>query len=321
MPAKKMKAAVIHEFGGIEKISIEEVPVTFPKDNEVQIAIEYAGVNPVDWKICEGIFRGRMGHEFPLILGWDAAGKVIAKGKNVKKFKEGDEVFAYCRKESLHDGSYAEYICLDAKNVAFKPRSLTFAQAASVPLASLTAWQSLFDTIHLQPKENVLIHAGAGGVGSFAIQLAKIAGAKVITTTSASHHDYVKKIGADLIIDYTKDNFVDRIQTQFPQGIDAVFDTVGGETLKASYRTIKEGGRLVTIAGIVDQALAADTHVHADYVLVSANGEELQKISDFLEQGTMQPPKIQEIHFNEIPLALRQNREGHTEGKIVIKIH
>ncbi len=321
MQAKqKMKAAVIHSFEGIEKITIEDIPIPLPKDNEVQIAVECAGVNPVDWKICEGLLKGRMNYEFPIVLGWDVAGKIAAIGKNVRGFKEGDPIFAYCRKEIVRDGSFAEYICLDAKDVVRKPQKLSFAQAACVPLSALTAWQSLFDKAHLKSKETVLIHAGAGGVGGFAIQLAKIAGAKVITTTSASHNEYVKKLGADILIDYTKENFVDRVHAFFPDGVDVVYDTVGGSTLKASYEAAKEGGRLISIAGIVDQALAASRHLEAAFVFVAPNGDELKQIADFLDHGTLVPPPVQEVSFENVASALHKSREGHAEGKIVLKI-
>lgn len=319
-PKQKMKAAVIHGFDGLEKVLIEEIDIPTPQDNEVQIAVEYAGVNPVDWKICEGLLKNRMDYEFPIILGWDAAGKVSAKGKNVTHLKEGDSVFAYCKKEIVHEGAYAEFICLNASHVVKKPKKISASQAASFPLSSLTAWQSLFDTAHLKAKDNVLIHAGAGGVGGFAIQLAKLMGAKVITTTSSSHHDYVKALGADEIIDYTKENFVEKIHALLPEGVDVVYDTVGGSTLKASYQAAKEGGRLVTIAGIIDQALAVQRHLEAEFVFVTPNGEELGQIAELIEKGKLVPPPIHEVPLEDAKSALRKSREGHTEGKIVLKI-
>lgn len=314
---KNMKAAVIESFEGLDSIHIKEVPIPEPLDHEVQIAIQYAGINPVDWKICEGMFKKRMDYEFPIILGWDCAGIVSRKGKKVMNLKEGDAVFAYCRKERLHDGSFAQYICLNAQNVARKPDKISFAQAASVPLSALTAWQSLFDSAHLRSKENVLIHAGAGGVGGFAIQFAKLTGAKVITTASAKHHAYVKKLGADVVIDYTKENFVDKVHTLVSRGVDVTYDTVGGETLKKSYLATKEGGRLVSIA---DQVLSAQRNIEAKYVFVAPNGEELGQIATLIESGKLQLPSLQEFPFEDVKSALRKSHMGGVEGKIVLKV-
>ena len=317
---KTMKAALIHSFEGSENVTIEEVATPIPKEHEVQIAVKYAGVNPVDWKITDGLLQTRMKHQFPIILGWDVSGEISQVGKEITHLKVGDPVFAYCRKEIIHDGSYAEYICLAADNVIIKPKNITFAQAASVPLSALTAWQSLFDTAHLNSKEEILIHAGAGGVGGFAIQFAKLVGAHVITTTSAANFDYVKKFGADEIIDYVKENFVDAIHKKHPNGVDVVYDTVGGNTLQASYLAAKEGGRLITIAGVVDRTLTASHHLTADLYFVHPDGKELTKIASLLEEKKILPPHIQEMPFDSVVLALRKIREGHTQGKIVLKI-
>ena len=204
--------------------------------------------------------------------------------------------------------------------MALKPQKLSYAQAASIPLCSLTAWQSLQDTAHIKKNEQVLIHAGAGGVGGFAIQFAKLAGAKVITTASQIHYDYVKKLGAETVIDYTKEDFVEKIKKLSPQGLDMIFDTVGGDTLKKSYDITKAGGRLVSIAGVVDNTLAQQKKIHADYIFVNPNGEELTHIAHLLDEGKLFPPHIEELPLNEVKTALHKSREGHTEGKIVLKI-
>jgi len=315
-----MKAALIHSFGSIEKIEIEEISTPIPQPHEVQIAIKYAGVNPVDWKIAEGMLKTRMDYRFPITLGWDMSGEVCAVGKEVKGLREGDPVFAYCRKEIIHDGAYAEYICLDAKNVVLKPKSLSFAQAAVIPLSSLTAWQCLFDTAHLKAKEEILIHAGAGGVGGFAIQFAKLVGAHVITTASASNTDYVKMLGADEVIDYTQVNFLTALQQEHPQGVDVVYDTVGGKTLNASYEATKVGGRLVTIAGVIDQVPATERQLQTEFVFVHPDGKQLQKISELMDAGKLLAPCVQEISFKKVEEALRLSRTGHTQGKLVLKI-
>lgn len=315
-----MRAAVIHNFEGIENISIEEVPKPQCLDNEVQIQVKYAGVNPVDWKIAEGLLQSRMSYEFPITLGWDVSGFVSQVGKHVKKLKEGDAIFAYCRKETMHSGSFAEFICLDHQNVILKPQKLSLAEAASIPLSALTAWQALFDTAKIKKNDVVLIHAGAGGVGTFAIQLAKMTGARVVTTASQANFNYVKQLGADDIIDYTKENFVEAIRKKYPTGVEMAFDTIGGATLKSTYEIVKKGGCLVTIAGMIDQALASQHHVRAEFVFVRPNGAELQKIAELFDASILIPPKIQEIPFQEVVSALRKSREGHTQGKLVLKM-
>jgi NADPH:quinone reductase-like Zn-dependent oxidoreductase len=317
---KKMKAAYIESFDGIDAIKVGELPIPEPEAGQVQIKVAFAGINPVDWKITQGHFKGRIPEKFPLILGWDVAGTISALGAGVKGWQVGDTVFAYCRKEILHGGSYAEYICLDAKNISKKPESLTLAQAACIPLSALTAWQSLYDTAHIQSKESVLIHAGAGGVGAFAIQLAKLKGSTVITTSSESHHAYLKKLGADKIIDYVKENFVDAIHNTFPQGIDVVYDTVGGETLQKSYDALKEGGRLVTIAGSPDEKEAQKHRVEAKFVLVAPNGKVLEEIASLFDHGKLKAPPVEIFPLSEVKQALLKSKGRRVEGKMVLKI-
>ena len=315
-----MKAVTIENFGGINQVKISQVPTPEPLDNEVQIAIEDAAVNPVDWKICEGELKSMLPHEFPIILGWDAAGVVKAVGKKVRNFSVGDQVFAYCRKPTVKWGTYAEYVCVDEKQVALKPKSLTFAQASSIPLAGLTAWQALFDIGGLRKGETVLIHAGSGGVGSIAIQLAKNAGARVITTASSKNHSYVKKLGADTVIDYQKENFVDSIKKAIPEGVDLVIDTIGGSTRQQSLNVLKSNGRLVTMVEMIDPATRWPNNIRCYSMFVEPNGSQLQQISDLVTQGKVKPPSILEMKLEEAAIALEKNRSGHTCGKIVLKI-
>lgn len=317
---QSMKAALIHSFEGIEKIKIEEISIPYPQPNEVQVSVKYAGVNPVDWKIAEGVLKTRMDYHFPIILGWDVSGVISKVGENVSHLKEGTPVFAYCRKEILRDGAYAEYICLDAKNVVEKSEKLSFAEAAVIPLSALTAWQSLYDSANLKSKEIILIHAGAGGVGGYAIQLAKLAGAHVVTTCSQSNEEYVKQLGADEVIDYTQENFVDTLKHTHPKGVDVVFDTVGGDTLKMSYLVAKPGGRLITIAGVIDQVLISEKGLTAEFVFVHPNGKQLKKIAELIDSGKFVPPRVEEVPFEEYESALRKSRDGHTQGKLALKI-
>lgn len=315
-----MKAIAIESFGGVEKLKVTDVATPKPADNEVQIEILYTAVNPVDWKIREGMLKDRLPHEFPLIPGWDAAGIIKAVGSNVKNFRPGDEVFAYCRKPVVKMGTYAEFICLPAEQVAIKPKNINFAQAAAIPLVGLTAWQALFDAAHLKKGETVLIHAGAGGVGSLAIELAKNAGAVVITTARKSNHPYVQKLGADVVIDYTTENFVDVIKKRHPDGIDIVLECMGGQILKDSYQVLKSGGRLVSITEGIDKDLAKQHNVQATYVFVKPSGAQLKEIADLIVAGKVVAPNIEEMKLDQAAEAQEKVRQGHTRGKIVLKV-
>lgn len=316
-----MRAILLEGFGGVDQLHIGDVPKPTPQDHEVLIKIHYTAVNPVDWKVRSGLLKNRMPHEFPIIPGWDASGVVEAVGKQVERFKPGDEVFAYCRKPTIHSGTYAEYVTVPADNVAFKPKKLSFAEAAAIPLAGLTAWQALFDAAKLKKGDRVLIHAGAGGVGSLAIQFAKAAGAFVYTTASQANHDYVKKLGADVAIDYKQQSFIDVIKEQVPNGIDVVFDCIGGQTQRDSYQVIRGGGCLVSIVDPPNPQLAEQFDVRAEYVFVNPNGQQLQKIADLIDQGRVQPLHIEEMPLEKAGEAQERNREGHTKGKIVLRVN
>lgn len=315
-----MKAAYFTAYDGIEGIQVGNLPIPQPKANEVQIKVEYAGVNPADWKASQGHFKERLPAEFPVILGWDLAGTISAVGHEVSDYQVGDAVFAYCRKKIMRDGTYAEYICVELNNIALMPKTLTPAQAACIPLSSLTAWQSLFDVAHLQAGEKILIPAGAGGVGSFALQFAKMKGAIVITTSSKSHHPYINTLKPDHVIDYTQEDFVQAVRKLYPEGVDVVFDTVGGTNLEKSYEVLKKKGRLVSIAGQVDTKKALEKGVEAYYSFVAPNHEQLQHIAQLIDERKLKAPPITIFPLDQVKLALQKSKEGKTEGKIVLKI-
>lgn len=315
-----MKAVVIEHFGGLEEVKMADVPRPTPAKGEVLIRIRDAGVNPVDWKIGEGALKEKLPHEFPLILGWDAAGEIAEVGDGVKGFKAGDAVFAYCRKQVVRHGTFAEYIALDAKYVALKPKTLNFAEAAAIPLVALTAWQSLFDFAHLKEGDTVFISAGAGGVGSFAIQFAKWKKAKVYTTASPNHHAYVKSLGADHVIDYNKEDFAKVIMQKEPKGLDVVYDCVGGSTLRASFPLVKKGGTLVSIVNFNVEELGKPYPIRSGFVFVAPNGEQLATIAGLIDKGAVKSAHIEELKLEDAVLALKKVKEGHTQGKIVLKV-
>src|SRR6266481_3850479 len=218
-----MKAIRIHNYGGPEVLQYEEAPRPKPQAGEVLIRVHAAGVNPIDWKVREGYMKDFWPHKFPLIPGWDLSGVVEEVGTGVSRFKKGDEVYSV--PDASRDGAYAEYIAVRESELALKPKSLHHVRAAAVPLAAVTAWQALFDTAQLQPDQRVLIHAGSGGVGHLAVQLAKWKGAYVFATASTKNQDLLRELGADEPIDYTQQRFED-----VARNIDIVLDTMGGET-------------------------------------------------------------------------------------------
>jgi len=315
-----MKAVVINDFSGAEKAHIQELPVPEPAPGEIQIKVACASVNPVDWKISEGMLKSRLPHEFPITLGWDAAGVVSEIGQGVTQFSIGDEVYAYCRKPMIHLGTFAEYVCFDADLVARKPKTLTVAEASAIPLTALTAWQALFDVAHLKKGQTVLIHAGAGGVGGMAIQLAKYAGAKVYTTASKKNHDYVKSLGADVAIDYTQEDFVEFINEEEAHGVDLVFDCVGGESLHQSVDIVKEGGHLVTICEFIDNTFGESHGIHSSFIFVKPDGKQLNKLAELIDKGELKAPHIETRPLEQAPEALAQSKAGHTKGKLVLTV-
>ena len=315
-----MRAIAITEFGGRDKLRLMDLPAPVAADGDVLIHIRAAGVNPVDWKIREGMLKDRFPHEFPLILGWDAAGVVAKHGKNANRLSEGDEVFAYCRKPLVRDGTYAEYIAMPEDNVALKPKAFSFEEAATVPLAALTAYQALFDAGKLKPDGTVLIHAAAGGVGTFAVQLAKDCGARALGTASERNRDYLLALGLDVHIDYRSGDFRDATRAACPDGVDLVFDCVGGGVLQASAEIIKPGGHIVSITDPVGVDTLAKKGITADFVFVEPIREELERIGKMIDAGRLRTCVSASLRLDEAAAAHELSEAGHTRGKIVLSI-
>src|SRR5216117_2441273 len=265
-----MKAVVIHEYGGPEVLKYEDIPRPEPKDDQLLIRVIAAGVNPVDGMIQSGMFDKEEKRAFPIILGGDVAGVVEKVGSKITKFKAGDPVFAYVSLDN--SGGYAEYALVTEREAAPKPKSLTYVEAAAVPIVAMTAWQALVDTAKLSGGQTVLIHGGSGGVGSFAIQIGKARGAKVIATASTANQDFLKELGADVAIDYTKTKFED-----VAKNVDVVLDSVGKDTLARSYRLVKKGGFIVTLVARIDQAELNKHGIHGASLSVEPNSDELSE--------------------------------------------
>lgn len=308
-----MKAVRIHRFGGPEVLRYEDAPCPVPDAGEVLIRVHAAGVNPVDWKIREGYLQGRISHHLPLIPGWDVAGVIEQLGAAVSQFKVGDAVYA--RPDMARDGAYAEYIVVHASEIALKPKSLDFIHTAAVPLSALTAWQSLFDAGKLEQGQRILIHAGAGGVGHYAVQFAHWKGAHVITTASARNADFVRALGADEVIDYTRTPFENAVRD-----VGMVFDTVGGEVQQRSWRILKKGGILVSILALTVPEEAQQQGWRSAYVFVQPNSAQLTRIAGLIDAGKVNPVVESVLPLSEAAQAHALIQSAHTRGKIVLRV-
>ncbi|KYG34417.1 NADP-dependent oxidoreductase [Alkalihalobacillus trypoxylicola] len=310
-----MKAVVINQYGNKEELVEQEVKKPNAEANQVVVKIEATSINPIDWKLREGYLKEMFDWEFPIILGWDVAGVITDIGSNVTDWKVGDRVFS--RPETTRLGSYAEYIAVDEHLLAKIPDSISFEEAAAVPLAGLTAWQALFTHGHLKEGEKVLIHAGAGGVGVYAIQLAKSTGAYVVTTASEKNHELLYSLGADQVIDYKKENFAEVLKGD----IDLVFDTIGGEVAENSYKVLKQNtGKLISIVGEPDYEAAESYNVMAKGIWLQPDGKQLQNMAELMEEK-----KVKSIVGATFPFSRQGiydahalSETHHAVGKIVI---
>jgi NADPH:quinone reductase len=315
-----MKAIVIDRFGGPEQLHLAEIEAPEQAAGEVLIKIAYTSVNPVDWKIREGMLQSLFPHGFPLIPGWDAAGTVAAVGPDVHQFSVGDMVYAYCRKPLVQWGTYAEYVTMSAAAVAPLPQVLSFAEAAAIPLVGLTSWQSLFDAARLEAGQSILILNGAGGTGSLAIQFAKHAGATVFACASAANHAYLRALGADVLIDYRNTDVAAAVRARATEGVNVVYANIGGEPHHRSYALLKPGGTLVSIVDQPDEDAAKAVGASAAYVFVEPNGGQLREIGRLIEAGFVKPPEVTVMKLEEAAEAQRLSQAQRVRGKIALKV-
>ena len=301
-----MKAFIVDRYGKKDGVRIGEMPDPEVRENDVLVQVHAAGVNPVDSKIASGEFKLILPYRLPLILGNDVAGVVVRVGSRVRRFKAGDQVYAQPPQDRI--GSFAELIAINEDAVAIMPKNLTMEEAASIPLVGLTAWQALIERANLKKGQKVLIHAGSGGVGTFAIQLAKHLGATVATTTSAANVDLVKSLGADVVIDYTKEDF-----SHVLRDYDVVLNSLDKVTLEKSLRVLKPGGQLISISGPPDAAFARSigaswilrmimgvlsyritakakgAHAQYSFLFMRANASQLTEITSLIDDGIIRP--------------------------------
>ena len=308
-----MKAIVVHNYGGPEVLKYEDTRRPEPKEDQILVRVIAAGVNPVDASIRSERGAKFFGITLPFIPGYDIAGVVEKTGAKIAKFKPGDSVYAYL---SLKDGGgYAEYAVATEVEAAPKPKSISFVEAAGVPVVALTAWQALIDTAKLSVGQTVLIHGGSGGVGSFAIQIAKARGAKVIATASTANQDLLKQLGADVAIDYTKQKFED-----VAKDVDVVLDSVGKDTLARSYGVVKKGGFIVTLVSRLDQAELDKHGIRGASLGVEPNSNELTEIGKLIDEEKIKVVVSQTFPLAEAMKAQERVATGHTRGKIVLKV-
>lgn len=332
-----MKAFLIERYGSNDRVRLTEVPTPALGDNDVLVEVRAASVNPLDAKIRDGEFKLILPYGLPLILGNDVAGIVVAVGPEVKRFKAGDEVYARPDKDRI--GTFAQLIAMNEADVAPKPKNLTMDEAASIPLVALTAWQALIEIAKLKRGQKVLIHAGSGGVGTIAIQLAKQLGATVATTVSTANVELVRSLGADVIVDYKTDDFAEVLS-----GYDVVLNSLGKDTLQKSLRVLKPGGNLISISGPPDAAFARETGlgwvltqlmrllsfdirrkakrrgVSYSFLFMRASGEQLSGITSLIEAGAIRPVIDRVFPFEATKEALAYVEMGRSKGKVVVTL-
>jgi len=332
-----MKAFTLDRYGSADSMRAGDMPDPEPREDDVLVQIHAAGVNLLDSKIRNGEFKRILPYRLPLILGHDVAGVVVGVGSRVRRFKPGDEVYA--RPADGRIGAFAEFIAIKDEDVAIKPKALSMEDAASMPLVGLTAWQALIERANLKKGQKVLIHAGSGGVGTFAIQLAKHVGATVATTTSTANVALVRSLGADVVIDYKKEDFAHILQDY-----DVVLSSLDKVTLEKSLRVLKPGGQLISISGPPDAAFARSIgaswalrvimgflsygirakakrrQVHYSFLFMRASGDQLSEITSLIDDGIIRPVVDRVFPFTSTKEAMAYVEAGRAKGKVVVSL-
>ena len=307
-----MRAITLSSYGGPEVLELTEQPDPLVGPDYVLVRVHATSVNPVDYKIREGYLQGLFPVHLPLIPGWDVAGVVEAVGPAVTEYVVGDEVVGYVRKDSIGHGTYAELVAAHVRHLALRPRSVSFEQAAALPLAGLTAFQSV-DLAAVSEGDTVLVHAAAGGVGSFAVQIAAARGARVVGTASERNHEYLRSLGAEPV-EYG-DGLVDRVRALAPDGVDAVLDYIGGESLRASTRMVKDRGRIVSV---IDPGTVQG--LGGQYAFVRPDPQDLAELATMVDAGRLRIELARTFPFAQAADAQRLVAEGHVRGKVAISV-
>ena len=304
-----MKAVRIHSYGSAINLKMEETPKPEITANEVLVKIHDAGVNPVDWKIRAGFMKAWMPATFPLTMGQDFSGEIVAVGQNIHNFSIGDRVFGFAK------GTYAEYAAVSENEITKIPKSMDFGSAASLPTPGLTAYQIIIDKIKAHKGQKILIHGAAGSVGSLAVQMAKSLGAEVIANAAGKDEKYLKTIGASLFIDYKTQRF-----EEMARDVDVVVDLVGGDTLARSYQCVKKGGLIITSVGPVDEENAKKAGVQIIQFVMEQKAEDLQKIAMLFEQGKLKTRLGNLMPLEKAREAQEINETGQSHAKIILQV-
>lgn len=308
---RHMKAIVLHQYGGPDELTLQDLPDPKVAPGEVLVRVKAASVNPVDWKIGAGHLDAMMETHFPLIPGWDVAGVVEAVGLDVQEYAVGDEVIGYARKDSVQLGTYAELVAANVRLLAPKPAALDWTQAAGLPLAGLTAYQSL-KRLGVGPGDTVLVHAAAGGVGSLGVQIARALGARVIGTASERNHDFLRDLGAEPVT--YGDGLADRVRELAPDGVDAAVDYVGGDAVEVSTRVVRTPDR---IASIADPGVE---EVGGRYMWVRPSSADLTELGRMADDGRLTVHIDRVYPLAEAAEAWRVSQEGRTRGKLALSV-
>ena len=314
-----MRAVAMHAFGGPEALVLTDLPRPKAERGELLIRTVAAGVNPVDWKIREGRMSPRVPHGFPLIPGWDVAGVVDELGEGCQGFRKGDRVFAYARKPHIQWGTYAEYVAVPESHVALMPPSLLFEEAAAIPCAALTAQQALTRAA-LSAGATLLVLNGSGGVGHFALQLAKIAGARSIATAGPRNQEFVMSQGAQAGIDYTRDDLVAAVTSRFPEGVDVVLDAIGGPPLTEALAVVKRGGMIVSVVDTLEPQAVAGRGARFERISSVPSGEQLAVFAAYAGRKSLRPHVQTIFPLASAAQAQEDSRAGHVRGKLVLAL-
>jgi len=304
-----MKAIRIHQYGDASILQLEEIPRLSVADDQILIRVHSAGVNPIDWKTRQGYMKQVRPATFPMTIGQDFAGEVVDAGKASTQFASGDRVFGFAR------GTYAEYAAAKASSVAAIPDSIDFATAAALPTAGSTALQILRDVVDAKPGMSILIHGAAGGVGSYASQIAKNLGARVIGTATGEDIQYLSTLGIDYVVDYRRERFEDKATD-----MDAVVDLVGGETLSRSYAVVKKGGVLATTVEPIDESAATRAGIRAVQVIMRPNAADLAELARLVEKGALQPRLSKTMSLSQAGEAQELSQAGKAQGKVILNV-
>jgi NADPH:quinone reductase-like Zn-dependent oxidoreductase len=310
---KTMRALRMYSYGGPNVLREETAPVPEPGAREVLIKVHAAGVNPLDWKVRNGLAKDWLNHKLPLIPGWDVSGVIESVGPGVSELKAGDAVYGLL--DITRDGAYAEYVTARASDLAHKPKTIDHTQAAAVPVGALTAWQAMFDIARLTPEQTILIHGAAGGVGHFAVQLAKWKGARIIATSGHYNIGFLKELGADEVIDYHTTPFENIVSN-----VDVILDLIAGDTQERSWQCLKKDGILVSSLGISTPQTHSRRDVRGDAVMVRPNAVQLARLATLIDSGTVRPVVNTVMDLSEVARAHDMSQTGHVRGKIVLKI-